>query len=60
MALIVVCGGGGKTPLMQKYPDLFLDIDDFIWSYRRDQLREAIAVENMNTITNIYKTFMVK
>ena len=60
MALIVVCGGGGKTTLMQKYPDFFLDIDDFIWSYRRDQLREAIAVENMNTISNIYKTFMVK
>ena len=62
MALIVICGGGGKTTLMQKYPDFFLDIDDFIWSYNtnyHDQLRVAIAVEDMNAISNIYKTIMV-
>ena len=62
MSLIVICGGGGKTTLMQKYPHFFLDIDDFIWSYNtnyHDQLREAIAVENMNTISNIHKTIMV-
>ena len=63
MKLIVICGGGGKTTLMQKYPHLFLDIDDFIWSSYNtnyhDQLRDAIAVENMNTISNIYKTIMV-
>ena len=47
---------------MQKYPDFFLDIDDFIWSYNtnyHDQLREAIAVEDMNAISNIHKTIMV-
>ena len=62
MSLIVICGGGGKTTLMQKYPDFFLDIDDFIWSYNtnyHDQLRDAIAVEDMNAISNIYKTIMV-
>jgi hypothetical protein len=63
MKLIVICGGGGKTTLMQKYPHLFLDIDDFIWSSYNtnyhDQLRDAIAVENMNAISNIYKTIMV-
>ena len=62
MALIVICGGGGKITLMQKYPDFFQDIDDFIWSYNtnyHDQLRDAIAVENMNTISNIHKTIMV-
>lgn len=32
MKLIVICGGGGKTTLNNTYPDLFLDIDDFIWS----------------------------
>jgi hypothetical protein len=63
MKLIVICGGGGKTTLMQNYPHLFLDIDHFIWSSYNtnyhDQLRDAIAVENMNTISNIYKTIMV-
>lgn len=63
MKLIVICGGGGKTTLMQKYPHLFLDIDDFVWSSYNtnyhEQLREAIAVENINTISNIYKTIMV-
>ena len=63
MKLIVICGGGGKTTLLQKYPHLFLDIDDFIWSSYNtnyhDELREAIAVENMNSISDIYKTIMV-
>jgi hypothetical protein len=63
MKLIVICGGGGKSTLMQKYPHLFLDIDNFVWSSYNttyhDQLRDAIAVENMNTISNIYKTIMV-
>ena len=62
MSLIVICEGGGKTTLMQKYPHFFLDIDDFIWSYNtnyHDQLREAIAVEDMNAISNIHKTIMV-
>jgi hypothetical protein len=63
MPLIVICGGGGKTTLIQKYPDLFLDIDDFIWSsyntnYHK-QLSDAIILEDMNAIGNIYKTIMV-
>jgi hypothetical protein len=63
MALIVICGGGGKTTLIKKYPDLFLDIDDFIWSsyntnYHK-QLCDAIAIEDISTISNIYKTIMV-
>ncbi len=54
MSLIVICGGGGKTTLVNKYPDLFLDIDDFIWSsyntnYHK-QLSDAITLEDMNTI----------
>jgi hypothetical protein len=63
MKLIVICGGGGKTILTHKYPHLFLDIDAFIWSSHNnnyhDQLRHAIAVENRDTISNIYKTIMV-
>ena len=51
MALIVICGGGGKTTLMQKYPDFFLDIDDFIWSYNtnyHDQLRYNKRFSSIN------------
>jgi hypothetical protein len=63
MPLIVICGGGGKTTLVNKYPALFLDIDDFIWSsYNTDyhkQLSDAITLEDMNTISDIYKTIMV-
>jgi hypothetical protein len=63
MSLIVICGGGGKTTLVNKYPYLFLDIDDFIWSsyntnYHK-QLSDAITLEDMNTIGDIYKTIMV-
>ena len=63
MPLIVICGGGGKTTLIKKYPDLFLDIDDFVWSSYNteyhDNLSDAIALEDVNAITNIYKTIMV-
>ena len=63
MPLIVICGGGGKTTLITKYPDLFLDIDDFVWSSHNttyhDNLSDAIALEDMHAITNIYKTIMV-
>jgi hypothetical protein len=63
MSLIVICGGGGKTTLVNKYPDLFLDIDDFVWSsyntnYHK-QLSDAITLEDVNTISDIYKTIMV-
>ena len=27
---IIICGGGGKTTLYNKFPTLFFDIDDFI------------------------------
>lgn len=63
MPLIVICGGGGKTTLIKKYPDLFLDIDDFVWSSYNtefhDNLSDAIALEDVNAITHIYKTIMV-
>ena len=60
MTLIVICGGGGKTTLMKKYPHLFLDIDDFVWSYNTnylEQLNNAIKIEDMNDISNIYKNY---
>ena len=63
MKLIIICGGGGKTTLTKKYPDLFLDIDDFVWSSHNMQyhkeLSEAIAIDDINTISSIYKSIMV-
>lgn len=63
MTLIVICGGGGKTTLMKKYPHLFLDIDDFVWSYNtnyHEQLNNAIEIQDMNDISNIYKKIMIE
>lgn len=63
MTLIVICGGGGKTTLMKKYPHLFLDIDDFVWSYNtnyHEQLNNAIKIEDTNDISNIYKKIMIE
>lgn len=64
MKLIVICGGGGKTTLVKKYPHLFLDIDDFIWSSintkYHDLLANAITNNNMDSIGNIYKTIIVE
>jgi len=61
MKLIIICGGGGKTTLTKKYPDLFLDIDDFVWSSHNtkyhNQLSDAIAIEDINTISSIYLLF---
>lgn len=63
MKLLVICGGGGKTTLTKKYPDLFLDIDEFVWSSLNSQyhkeLLEAIAIKDINIIRNIYKSIMI-
>lgn len=62
MKLIVICGGGGKTELVKKYPELFLDIDDFIWSFHNvkyhKELQNAIMSEDVATVSNIYKTII--
>ena len=63
MSFIVICGGGGKTTICKKYPNLFLDIDEFIWSdinkdFHND-LIEAINNENIEKIGEIYKKIML-
>ena len=52
MYCIIICGGGGKTNLSQKYPNLFLDIDDFMWNYESQKRRHILQkyVENNNII----------
>jgi hypothetical protein len=63
MKLLVICGGGGKTTLTKKYPDLFLDIDEFVWSSHNNEyhkeLLEAISTKDIDTIRNIYKSIMI-
>lgn len=56
---IVLCGGGGKTTLCKKYPNKFLDIDDFMFQdiERREKLMKCITSEEVDikTLGNIYE-----
>lgn len=62
MYCIIICGGGGKTTLYQKYPNLFLDIDDFIWNHesqkQRDILQQYVEDGNIECIGNFYRSTM--
>lgn len=64
MSSIVVCGGGGKTTIARKYPSLFVDIDDFVWSpVNQDhhrQLEHACETKNVAVIQTIYRGIMEK
>ena len=64
MSFIVICGGGGKTTICKKYPNLFLDIDEFIWNDINKKyhcnLIEAINNENIEKIGEIYKKIMIE
>ena len=64
MSFISICGGGGKTTICNKYPELFLDIDSFIWSeINKEYHKELITIINSketDKIGEIYKTTMIK
>ncbi len=61
---IVICGGGGKSTLYQEYPDIFLDIDHFMWNNTtietKNKLLEYIAKEDFNNIGRLYKITMTQ
>ena len=61
---IAICGGGGKSTICSKYPDLFIDIDSFIWStVNKDyhhQLQKCVKQGDVNTIGEVYKTIMIQ
>lgn len=63
MSFIAICGGGGKSTICKKYPELFLDIDDFIWSdINKKYHKELIESINNNCIDKIgiiYKNIMI-
>lgn len=56
---IILCGGGGKTTLCKKYPDKFLDIDEFMFQdiERREKLMKCITSEEVDikTLGKIYE-----
>ena len=59
MYLIAICGGGGKTTLAKKYPNFFLDIDEFVWSNQNEKyhknLISAFTNKNNNELGKQYK-----
>ena len=60
MSFIAICGGGGKSYICKKYPNLFLDIDDFIWSFTEyhEELEKAVINTNIEQISKIYEKIM--
>jgi hypothetical protein len=61
MWAIIICGGGGKTTLKNKYPDIFVEIDEFVWSSHNklwhSQLEEMFSSgdqDAQNAIGKIY------
>ena len=59
---VAICGGGGKTTIVTKYPNKFIDIDEFVWSDQNKCYHPAIlrAVETNNNalLTEIYKELL--
>ena len=60
MSCIVLCGGGGKTTIYEKYPEIFLDIDYFMWNNSKyiSALNKAIQNKDINSISEIYEEAM--
>jgi hypothetical protein len=56
---IIICGGGGKTTIYNKYPTLFFDIDDFIWNYENQKMKKELETyilsENNTAISKMYQ-----
>ena len=62
--VIAVCGGGGKTTLVKKYPTQFLDIDAHVWSDCNHKWHSAIiaAIErnDQTSLHSIYRTCLME
>jgi len=60
--VIIMCGGAGKTKIYEKYPNLFLDIDHFIWNQNnktyREQLMTYVEKGDIKNISKLYKNIM--
>ena len=57
--VIVICGGGGKTTMTSKYPNKFIDIDEFIWSDKNVKYHNTLIKYceegNSDKIGELYK-----
>ena len=64
MSFIAICGGGGKSYISKKYPDKFLDLDEFIYSNiepnKKKELIKYIKNKDFDKIGIIYKNEMIK
>lgn len=61
--VIIMCGGCGKTKIYEKYPNIFLDIDFFIWNHNnrmyREKLLKYIDKGDIKNISELYKNIML-
>ena len=64
MSLIAICGGGGKSTIFHKYPDFFIDIDNFVWSdsnkHYHNDIIDAIKRKDNKKLGVIYKKLLIK
>ena len=60
--LIALCGGSGKTTICTKFPNFFLDIDDFMWNFdnqtRKNDLLAYEENDDIDNIINLYRNEM--
>ena len=60
--VIIMCGGAGKTKIYEKYSNLFLDIDHFIWNHNNKMYREQLLAYfekgDIKNISKLYKNIM--
>jgi len=56
--LIALCGGSGKTTICTKFPNFFLDIDDFMWNFdNQNRKNDLLTYEENDDIDNIIKLY---
>ena len=64
MSFIAICGGGGKSYISKKYPDKFLDLEEFIYSNiepnKKEELLIYIKNKDFDKIGIIYKNVMIE
>ena len=58
MVVICISAGGGKTYLSNKFPDIFIDIDNIVWlpkhKYFHKFIVNALKEHDMSMLGNIY------
>jgi len=59
MKIVAICGGGGKTTIKAKFPNKFIDIDEFVWDNHNKKyhafILDSIDRKDYETLGKIYK-----